>query len=87
MVSYEGEWYFPTYTALNPGTTFGLDYEYETNYRELRAKFEEEDQGNWVLMPLVPYNAFENDLKIGSYPPIPPSFEDEHYLGTDSTRA
>lgn len=85
MVSYEGEWYFPTYTSLNPGTTFGLDYAYETNYRELRAKFEEEDQGNWVLMPPVPYNAFENDLKVGSYPPNPPSFEDEHYLGTDST--
>ena len=85
MVSFEGEWYFPTYTALNPGTTFGQDYEYETNYRELRAKFEEEDQGNWVLMPPVPYNAFENDLKVGSYPPNPPSFEDEHYLGTDST--
>lgn len=85
MVSYEGEWYFPTYTSLNPGTTFGLDYAYETNYRELRAKFKEEDQGNWVLMPPVPYNAFENDLKVGSYPPNPPSFEDEHYLGTDST--
>lgn len=85
MVSYEGEWYFPTYTSLNPGTTFGLDYAYETNYRELRAKFKEEDQGNWVLMPPVPYNAFENDLKVGSYPPSPPSFEDEHYLGTDST--
>ena len=85
IVSYEGEWYFPTYTSLNPGTTFGLDYAYETNYRELRAKFEEEDQGNWVLMPPVPYNAFENDLKVGSYPPNPPSFEDEHYLGTDST--
>ncbi len=85
IVSYEGEWYFPTYTALNPGTTFGLDYEYETNYRELRQKFEEEDQGNWVLMPPVPYNAFENDLKIGNYPPNPPSFDDQHYLGTDTT--
>ena len=85
MVSYDGEWFFPTYTSLNPGTTFGLDYAYETNYRELRAKFEEEDEGNWVLMPPVPYNAFENDLKVGSYPPNPPSFEDEHYLGTDST--
>ncbi|MCY4129570.1 MAG: ABC transporter permease subunit [Gammaproteobacteria bacterium] len=85
MVSYDGEWFFPTYTSLKPGTTFGLDYAYETNYRELRAKFEEEDEGNWVLMPPVPYNAFENDLKVGSYPPNPPSFEDEHYLGTDST--
>lgn len=85
MVSYEGDWYFPTYTSLNPGTTFGLDYAYETNYRELRAKFEEEDEGNWVIMPPVPYNAFENDLKVGIYPPSPPSFEDQHYLGTDTT--
>ena len=85
MVSYEGEWYFPTYGAQNPGTTFGLDYAYETNYRELRAKFETEDQGNWVLMPPVPYNAFENDLKVGNYPPNPPSLAAEHYLGTDST--
>ena len=85
MVSYEGEWYFPTYSAMNPGTTFGLDYAYETNYRELRQKYEEEDEGNWVLMPPVPYNGFENDLRIGSYPPAPPSFEDQHYLGTDTT--
>lgn len=85
MVSYEGDWYFPTYGAQFAGSTFGLDYEYETNYRELRAKFEEEQAGNWVLMPMVPYNAYENDLKVGSYPPFPPSFADEHYLGTDST--
>ena len=85
IVSYEGEWYFPTYTALKPGTTFGLEYAYETNYRELREKFDEEDAGNWVLMPPVPYNAFENDLKIGNYPPNPPSIEDQHYLGTDTT--
>lgn len=85
MVSYEGEWFFPTYGAQAPGETFGLDYQYETNYRELRVKFREEQSGNWVLMPPVPYNAFENDLATGRYPPFPPSIEDEHYLGTDST--
>ena len=85
MVSYEGEWYFPTYGALLPGSTFGLAYEYETNYRALRTKFREDDAGNWVLMPPVPYNAFENDLRDDSYPPYPPSMADEHYLGTDST--
>ena len=85
MVSYADAWYFPTYGAQLPGTTFGLDYDYETNYRELRAKFEEEDQGNWVFMPLVPYNAYENDLHPDRFPPYPPSAEEEHYLGTDST--
>ena len=33
---YEGNYYFPTYGAYLPGSTFGLDYEYETNYRELK---------------------------------------------------
>ncbi|MYD44476.1 MAG: ABC transporter permease subunit [Gammaproteobacteria bacterium] len=85
MVSYDGEWYFPTYARLLPGTTFGLDYDYETNYRELRNKFEAAGEGNWVWMPIVPYNAYENDLTSDRYPPYPPSFEAEHYLGTDST--
>ena len=85
VVSYEGEWHFPTYGSVIPGTTFGLDYEYETNYRELSAKFEAENNGNWVLMPPVPYNPHENNLRSGEYPPYPPSLEDEHYLGTDST--
>ena len=85
VVSYDGDWYFPTYGAFNPGTTFGEDYEYETNYRELAKKFAEPGNSNWVLLPLVPYNAFENDLQVGSYPPTPPSFEDAHYLGTDTT--
>lgn len=85
IVSYEGNWHFPTYVGVIPGSKFGLDYEYETNYRELQQKFKEEAQGNWVLMPLVPYNAFENDLRTDKFPPYPPSLETKHYLGTDST--
>ena len=85
IVSFEGAWYFPTYAALNPGSSFGLDYEYETNYRELRAKFDEQNGDNWILMPPVPFNAFENDFYVDRYPPYPPSFTEEHYLGTDST--
>ena len=84
IVSYEGNWHFPTYGGVIPGSTFGLDYDYETNYRELQQKFKEEDNGNWVLMPLVPYNAFENDLQTDTFPPYPPSIESKHYLGTDS---
>ena len=35
IVKYEGKLYFPTYTAFHPGTDFGLDYNYEVNYRDL----------------------------------------------------
>lgn len=85
LVSYQGELYFPTYGDIIPGRTFGLDYDYETDYRDLQRLFEERGSDDWVLMPPVPYDALENDLKEGVYPPYAPSFESGHYLGTDST--
>jgi microcin C transport system permease protein len=84
IVSYEGDLYFPTYGAVIPGETFGLGYRYETNYRDLKIKFQEEDKGNWILLSVVPYSAFENDLLEGSYPPYAPSLTQAHYLGTDT---
>lgn len=85
IVSYEGEIYFPTYTAFHAGTDFGLDYSYEVNYRDLSLRFEEQDTGNWVLLPLVPYNAFENHAPGGILRPLSPNSAQRHYLGTDTT--
>ena len=84
VVHYNGEYYFPTYGDIIPGSTFGLDYKYETNYRKLAEQFKKEGQGNWVIMPLIPYDAYENDLKEGEFPPFSPSMEDQHYFGTDT---
>jgi microcin C transport system permease protein len=84
IVRYEGKIYFPTYGAMIPGTAFGLDYEYETDYRELQRRFQNEGMGNWVLMPVVPFDPYENDLREDDYPPFPPSMEERHYLGTDT---
>ena len=84
MVHYNGEYYFPTYGDPIPGSTFGLDYKYEANYRQLAGKFESEGGGNWVIMPLIPYDAYENALREDAFPPYPPSFEDRHYFGTDT---
>ena len=84
VVRYEGRYYFPTYGNIIPGTTFGLDYDYETNYRQLAAEFEKESSGNYVLMPPVPFNAYENDLKDDQFPPFSPSIKERHYLGTDA---
>jgi microcin C transport system permease protein len=85
VVRYQGHWYFPTYGAIIPGTTFGLGYEYETNYRRLQKKLEAEKNGDFAVLPPVPYNAYENDLRDGSYPPTPPSWAERHYLGTDTS--
>lgn len=83
IVHYEGEWLFPTYGDVIPGTRFGQDYAFETDYRALQAQFTEAQEGNWVLMPPVPYGPNENDLREGLYPPYPPSFSSGHWLGTD----
>jgi len=85
VVSYQGDLYFPTYASFHPGTDFGLDYAYETNYRDLQQRFRENGSSDWLIMPVVPYDAFENDLLPGTYPPSPPSLARKHYLGTDST--
>ncbi|MFZ5564484.1 MAG: ABC transporter permease, partial [Thermodesulfobacteriota bacterium] len=85
MVSYQGKFYFPAYGDMVPGTTFGLGYSYETSYRELAKKFKAEAAGNWVIMPPVPYNPYENDFISDAYPPTPPSLEHRHYLGTDKS--
>jgi microcin C transport system permease protein len=84
IVHYQGKYYFPTYAPMTPGTTFGLDYAYETDYRELKRRFRDEGEGDWVLMPIVPYDAYENDLREDDYPPFPPSIKERHYLGTDT---
>jgi microcin C transport system permease protein len=85
IVSYQNKLYLPVYGSFHPGTTFGLDYEYETNYRELQGQFAKAPGDDWLIMPIVPYDAFENDLLPGSYPPAAPSLTSKHYLGTDST--
>lgn len=82
MVSYQGQTYYPVFADVIPGSTFGFDYEYETNYRDLQKKLSGDD---YVIMPLVPYNPLENDLPEGIYPPTAPSSETKHYLGTDTT--
>lgn len=57
VVRYEGRYYFPFVTSVLPATTFGLKDDSETDYRELQRQFREKSSGNWVLMPLVPYDS------------------------------
>ena len=85
IVKYDGKYYFPTYGSIIPGTKFGLNYEYETNYRELKSKTKNESTENFVILPPIPFNPFETELKYGEYPPLAPSFSSMHYLGTDKT--
>ncbi|MFT5658537.1 MAG: microcin C transport system permease protein [Gammaproteobacteria bacterium] len=85
IVKYEGDYFLPTYTAFHPGTDFGLNYSYETNYRELQHKFDSQQSDNWVVMPLVPFSPNENHANGGKFKATAPSFEQKHFLGTDTT--
>lgn len=82
MVQYQGTIYFPIFSDVIEGTTFGLDYQYETDYRALKKHWQN-DASNWVILPIVPFNPTESDL-TSSYPPSPPNASQQHYLGTDT---
>jgi microcin C transport system permease protein len=87
-VRYEGEWSFPTYAAVKLGAEYGLEGEAarsQVNYRELQERFKVEDAGNLVVMPPIPFGPFENSAYGGILKSTPPSVEQGHYLGTDST--
>jgi microcin C transport system permease protein len=83
VVRYEGHLHIPIYGSIHPGSDFGLDYAYETDYRALRDRFTKEGKGNWVVMPIVPYGPNENCYPGQSYMPRPPDASSRHYLGTD----
>ena len=82
IVKYDGEIYFPIISGYVPGKTFGQDVPGEARYRNLKKQFENED-GNWVLMPVYPYSPFEDITYEGNKMYQPPSRE--HWLGTDNT--
>ena len=56
VAKHNGQYYFPFLRGdFLPGKTFGFDSDAEVDYRELQQRDREENKGNWVLMPLVPY--------------------------------
>ncbi len=83
LVSYKGDLRFPTYGAVIPGRAFGLDYDGETNYRELKQRLAQSGDG-WVLLAPVPYSPLENDFTPGLKHPAKP-LQNGHPLGTDNT--
>lgn len=82
FVSYQGSYSFPVISDVRLGTEFGLDYQSETNYRELQKMFQQHANGDFVIMPIIPWNPYEQDFS-GDYPPTAPEAKTKHYLGTD----
>lgn len=83
IVRYNDKFYFPVFSFFE-ANEFNQNIYGEANYRLLKKQFQEENSGNWVLMPLHPYGPNESLLdEMEGYPPHPPSLE--HLLGTDTS--
>lgn len=79
LVKYEDHYYYPIFVQY-PETTFGGEFETETNYRDPFVQNLIDAHG-WMIWPLIPfsYNTVNYDLPVPA--PSPPSAED--WLGTD----
>lgn len=79
LVKYDDHYYLPVFKEY-PETTFGGEFETETNYRDPFVKDLINKKG-WMIWPLIPYsyNTVNYDLPVPA--PAPPS--KENWLGTD----
>jgi len=63
VVRYEDQWFFPALVKKSySAEQFGADPKQALNYRELQAHFDRENDGNFVIMPPVPWDTtFDTD--------------------------
>ncbi len=80
LVYYNGHYYFPLFREY-PETTFGGDFETETDYRDPYILEKLQANGNRVWFPPNPhsYNSINLDLDV----PVPSPPTRENLLGTD----
>lgn len=79
VLQYEGRLYFPTFVNY-PETTFGGDFETETEYRDPYVRGLIEDKG-WMLWPPIRFSYDTINYDLPQPAPSPPAAP--NYLGTD----
>ncbi len=79
LVYYESEIYTPIFKAY-PETTFGGEFQTETDYREPFIQ-EKINANGWMLWPLIRYSYRTVAWDLSAPAPTPP--DAEHWLGTD----
>ena len=81
VLKYKGDLYFPVVQNY-PETTFGGDFETETEYRdEFVHDLIEKDGGGWMLWPPIPFSYDTINYNLSQ--PAPTSPDAENWLGTD----
>ncbi len=63
VVKYDGQWFFPAFIAKNYNAdVFGGEANQSSDYRELKKSFSLKNDGNFVVMPLIPWDTtFDTD--------------------------
>jgi len=80
LVNYQGEYYFP-FVVSYPETTFGGDFETETDYVDEYVREQITSGSNWVIDPPVRFSYNTINLLSDAANPAAPS--SDNLLGTD----
>lgn len=80
LVSYDGDLYVPVFVAY-PETTFGGDFETQTDYRDPFVQDLIAEKGGRIYWPPIPYSYDTINLNLPVPAPAPPSAD--NWLGTD----
>ena len=80
LIQYEGDYYFPVFTAYAE-TEFGGDFETEADYRDPYVQALITDKGGDLWWPPIRYSYDTINLDLPVPAPAPPSAE--NWLGTD----
>lgn len=80
IVKFQGEYYYPVIQSY-PETTFGGDFDTETDYKDEYVRRILTSNGNWMLEPLNPHDYSSISYESNLPNPAPPS--EFNFLGTD----
>ncbi|MBU1566419.1 MAG: ABC transporter permease [Proteobacteria bacterium] len=80
VIGYKDKIYFPIIISY-PETTFGGDFETETDYKDPFIMEKLQQPGNWIVFPLNKYSYNTINLEISGAVPSPPT--SDNLLGTD----
>ena len=75
-LKYNNKTYYPVFVSYHP-TEFGEEKMMVTDYRKLEL---DEERGDHVIWPVIPWDPFESNKEVDSYPSEPSSV---NWMGTD----
>ncbi len=75
-LKFDNKTYFPVFASYHP-TEFGEEKTMVMDYRKLEL---DEERGDTLIMPVIPWDPFESNKEVESYPSEPSS---DNWMGTD----